>query len=589
MTGWNVQQHDSFPSRSALHRATLFGAALLAAWLLAPLAGMVHVEGFSASIDSLALHLASGSLLDYDRQFPFNLDYFLATRSGVVVILAALHRCFADAGEWPFRVVMLTGFAGVVVGSVVLVRRWAGVGAGLAVGALLLMPGVSESAFFYNDNVLSSGLAIAALALLATGASPRVAARALVAGLLFGAAVACRSDALVVAPAFLGVSWMRRRHPRALLASLSCVAVGALVVLAMLYAAFGFTLVDSLAAARHAVQSWSRGPSLKTHAATLVFFIGLPAIVLGAIGFGLLVKRRDRVLVLTVAGMPLLYNLVYLGKAWEARSFLPMTPFFAALVCLGARWAIDHASRIQRVVLVALLAIVWIAPPLRIATHDGPREVVGRLWAPVLWSAWQQQRRADTEGFESFARGLTTATLVMTSDWNADRYLHLALQDAGFRTIGTLGGPACGRVVETFSRGDVVVRHLRLHVPFVAIHPAYLPLRYDTFVAACGEAPARTFQAGSLATLRDAGMADRWTPFSMEQVPTLRFLPPVVTEPDGVAPLDGPALRRLRHHWEAQATQSIAADGAVLPALLPASSHAIDAWFAPILRSLHAS
>lgn len=598
--GWNAfkhkrehLQHVSFLSSGSLRRRLAIAlSALLGVWLLSPLGGMVHVEGFSASIDSLALHLAHGTLLDYDRQFPFNLDYFVATRAGVVVALAALHYLAPDAGEWPFRVVMLIGFAGVVAGTVVLVRRWTGLNGLYAAVALLLMPGVSESGFFFNDNVISSGLAVMAMALLVARSSRTFTWRAFASGILLGAAIACRSDALLVAPAIVGILWTRRAGPRVFVAGLAWVAVGVLIVFAALYAAFGLTLLDSLGAAHRAVLLWSRGPSLKAHVLTLLFFLGVPGVVLGAIGLGVLARGRDRVVAATVIGTLLLYNLAYLGKAWEVRSFLPMTPFFAVLVCLGVQWAIRRASRVERAALVFVIVVVMIAPPIRIATHDGPREVVGRLWSPFLWTAWQRERRADEQGFERFARGLTarpdSSTLVVTSNWNADRYLHLALQDAGFVPVATAGPTRCASLVETVARGPVVVRHLRLHVPFVAIYPAYVPARYDAFVASCGGQPDEAVYLASLATLHQEGLGDRATAFSTQRVASLALLPLVTTEPDGVATLDGPALSRLRSSWGTAATNSIAADGAALPALLPVDPRAIARSFAPSLERLHA-
>ena len=47
---------------------------LAAAWLLHPIVTPAHVEGFSASIVSLALHLNDGELASYDRLLAANLE-----------------------------------------------------------------------------------------------------------------------------------------------------------------------------------------------------------------------------------------------------------------------------------------------------------------------------------------------------------------------------------------------------------------------------------------------------------------------------------------------------------------------------------
>lgn len=146
---------------------------IAAIWLLSPLTAIQHVEGFSATIDSLALHLVQdGSLRPYDRVFPFNLEFFATSRAGAIAALSGLHAVAPGAGDGAFKLLVVVGLLLLAVGSMQVIRVWTGTGWLAAGAALVLMPGVFESSFIYNDNVLSSGLAATSLALLREG--PRV-------------------------------------------------------------------------------------------------------------------------------------------------------------------------------------------------------------------------------------------------------------------------------------------------------------------------------------------------------------------------------------------------------------------------------
>src|SRR5215210_7699054 len=111
------------------------GVLLVGAWMLHPILTPAHVEGFSASIVSLALHLNAGQLADYDRLYPANLEYFTLSRLGTVTFLSVL-----------------------TTSSFVLVRRWTSAPSIVVVVALLLIPGLAESSFFYNDTIFAAAL-----------------------------------------------------------------------------------------------------------------------------------------------------------------------------------------------------------------------------------------------------------------------------------------------------------------------------------------------------------------------------------------------------------------------------------------------
>jgi hypothetical protein len=85
---------------------------------------------------------------------------------------------------------------------------------------------------------------------------------------------------------------------------------------------------------------------------------------------------------------------------------------------------------------------------------------------------------------ESFER--PTLTAVLTDGWDADRYLHLQLQRAGFRIedIGALPTP-CAKAGELFVRGSARVLHLRLHQPFLPAPAQYASERLSELALPC--------------------------------------------------------------------------------------------------------
>ena len=142
------------------------GVLLAAAWLLSPIVAPTHVEGFSASIVSLALHLNHGHVTDFDRLNPANLEYFAHSRLGIVLLESILTGPLRTDGDAALRLITWSGFVGLVISSFLLVRRWSGAPAIEVVVLLLLIPAVAESAFFYNDTIFAAALGVTALALV---------------------------------------------------------------------------------------------------------------------------------------------------------------------------------------------------------------------------------------------------------------------------------------------------------------------------------------------------------------------------------------------------------------------------------------
>jgi hypothetical protein len=462
---------------------------VIVAWLAYPMLTPVHVEGFSASIESLALHLATGSFGDYDRLHPANLEFFALTRLGNIVFVAGLIRWLGISSEWAMRATMWIGFATLIYASVVLVRRWTDAPVAGVVAVLALIPGITESAFFYNDNVLSAALAIAALAIL--GSSTRISTTA-IAGLFFGSGTIARLDAVLLAPAVALIAY--EQHPR-LDGDFARRAVvfttTALLPVVVVPAAFDASILDVVRISNYGVVLWQLAPSLAPHAREFAYFVGMPAALLMAFGILRLVRSRAVYRMALLVGVPLFFNLVGLGKILRARQLLPMTPFFAALVILGVRYLSDDTEgsrlRLRLAVVIVGVAILF-GPVARLQISDGPRVPYGRFWSPPLWTRWQGAVRANMADLAQLVdhSGRAATTAILTDSWDADRYLHLELQREGF-TVEDINDvqPRCAKAGELFRRGSSHLLHLRLHQPFLPSPTSLAAMRLDRLALPC--------------------------------------------------------------------------------------------------------
>jgi hypothetical protein len=75
---------------------------------------------------------------------------------------------------------------------------------------------------------------------------------------------------------------------------------------------------------------------------------------------------------------------------------------------------------------------------------------------------------------------------IITDTWDADRYLHLALQETGYRQLmdGETSA-ACRKTAETFAKGDRRIMHIRLHQPFLPNWPQLAAARLDAWATPC--------------------------------------------------------------------------------------------------------
>jgi hypothetical protein len=245
------------------------------------------------------------------------------------------------------RLVMWGGTLVLALASAALVRRWTGAPRAAAAAALLVLPGAVETTFFFADNVLASALAVSALALVAA-VGRRSAAALVAAGVLLGLGVLTRADAVLLSPAvpLLLVAPERDRGgglaglvDRGMVWRTAVVAAVTLATMSAVLGAFHSTYLDVLHISGHITTLWKKGLVTKQMVVESALFLGVPGVVLSVAGAWQVARQRAHPEVLLLVGVPVLFATVYFGRIFTARQLLPLTPFFAALVVWGWRWA----------------------------------------------------------------------------------------------------------------------------------------------------------------------------------------------------------------------------------------------------------
>lgn len=490
-------------------------AALIAcgAWLCWPALYPVHVEGFSAAIVALGIHLGQGTLPDFFPSQPINTEYFGLTKLGAVLGIAGLAK-LGIPGETAMRLLMALGALLLAGGSARLVRHWTGAPWLLICSILLLIPGVAESSFFFNDNVLGAGLLVAALAIFCD--RQRVAA-ALATGVLIGMAVAVRTDLVLVAPAILLMAWERQPLRRAAAAT-AIAAAASIVTLCLIYALVGASPLDAVRAGGAAVELWAKPGDAQKQFQSLLLFLGLPALVLCIFGVRTVLAAADWRRPVLLFGIPLLTNLALAGKIWEVRQLLVLTPFLAAVAVQGALVLVTDWNRGRRLAPAAIgaaMAAILLAPPALRYGSDGPRAMIGRAWAIRDWAEWQAGVRNNFALIDrviaAAPRGRTLA--VVTDYWDEDRYLHLRLVEQGFRAAAQ--PRPCDAIGQSMAKDGRTILQLSPHQAFLpnaeALHaprlaelalPCLRALRPATVLVASADQVARLTQPADGAPIR---------------------------------------------------------------------------------------
>jgi uncharacterized membrane protein YqjE len=466
------------------HRLAYWGLlAALAAWLFSPARHPVHVEGFSASIVALGIHLAQGTLADFFPSQSFATEYFGLTKLGAVLGVAGFVK-LGLTGEAAMRMLMVLGTILLVGGSARLVRHWSGAPWPIVFGVLLLIPGVVETSFFFNESMLGAGLLMTALALFC---ARRNLAATLTAGALIGMAIAVRTDLILMTPAVLLIACERETLRKAAITT-TLVGIATLASLWLIYASVGASPLDAVRAGAKAVELWDRSGDLPRQAQSLLLFLGLPTLMLYLLGIrtSFAAQRWPRLTLLF--GMPLFFNLVLAGKIWEVRQLLPLTPFFATLAAHGVQrlvtdWRLGH--RRTAAAFGAMIAAILLVPPAIIYPADGPRALFGRIGSITSWHIWQANIRRNFALIDRvIAMAPTGQRLVVLTDyWDEDRYLHLRLLEQGFRA--TAQPRACDIIGQSMTKNGRIVLQISPHQNFLRTWETLHGPRLAHLVAPC--------------------------------------------------------------------------------------------------------
>jgi hypothetical protein len=442
-------------------------AAILTSWLLFPLLTPVHVEGFTASVASLALHLDRDLITNFDVLQPLNTEYFGLSKLGWVLGTAGLIK-LGLRSEWAMTVLNWTGLFGLCFASIILVRKWTRAPVLLIMAGLLLLPGISESAFFFNDNILSSSLAALALAALYL---PRLELGAAICGLLFGFAVLTRTDTILIGVAVPLILWERLHQIRATALALAVSGLFGSVALAGTLALFHVSIFDLFRVTQAAVASWNRDEQVTRPILMAAYFLGLPGALLVICGLVTILRRKDWLVAARLLAAPLLYALLIGSKLWETRQFLPLTPFILALAIGGFRsiWSREGIlGTVLRGVVGALLCLSLLGPAAAGSFDEGPRALTGRLANVEQWRRWQTDVDDEFMLLRAIPKRATGGhpTAIIADFWTEDRYSHLVLEEAGF-AVKPSANSDCASIAEHFVKGSREIYLIRPHQSYV--------------------------------------------------------------------------------------------------------------------------
>ncbi len=416
-------------------------AVCIGAYLLSPVLFSQHLEGYTANLRAITLVWQRGRLADFDSITPIIVQYLFATRSGVILLLSFVDRAFGHPGDAGFRGLVIASFLLLAASSVVVARRWGRLGTAACVIGFVAIPGLVDTGSFFNDNIISAALGMAALAAASrSGSIPACAAS----GVLLGAATLCRTDALALCPAIAGVVWLQHGRLAPLLRRGFACAAGFLFASAVGYAATGTTLIDAL---HIPIQFVPPRIGIVFRLTIFALFIGLPAFVLLGMGVVLNVRRHVvqsfdvRWSLLFLAYPAFILGIAILRLSTEVRYLYPLlAPFYLVHVGRGLEFLLDvlrgqGATRRLGIAVASGLVLVSVLPPDTFV-RDGPHATYGRLWMPLLWFRWQASVARSLRQVDQLAAKADTdpQMLVISTHFNDEFFFRLRLLERGFES-----------------------------------------------------------------------------------------------------------------------------------------------------------
>ena len=455
---------------------------LVALYLLLPLLTSVHVEGFTAQIQIGAVAANAGRLHDANLLYPLHAEFFFLTRTGVVLLLRFL-MWIVGTGDVAFRILVILSFALFTVTTLAIARRHSGHRIPVLAAAFLLIPGLAELGFYFNDNVVSAALGMLGLFLLPRPQDTAAIGRGLragLAGMALGLAIVSRPDALLLLPVAAGLVWMETTSLKRLVETGLLIGIGMLVAFWFCYVASGVTVLEAIQIGRYfdAIQASYRRYS--TSVLMFLLFFGLPGLVLSPLGAWQFLRGATTRQKLVLLVLPAILLAFTVRSATETRHIYPLlAPFVVihgahGLAWVGAALKGGGAGRRVAAAWLGVLALVWLAPPILVPVSDGPRPIIGRIWSPLLWLRWQSAMNATLDTAGALAATTARRSVVLTTSFNPDHFMRLRLWQAGWQPrTPAAAWPGCSGGFETWGRGQQELDHIRTENPqLMAREPA---------------------------------------------------------------------------------------------------------------------
>jgi Dolichyl-phosphate-mannose-protein mannosyltransferase len=458
---------DAAQLKSRVHLAVIGIILLFCAYLAWPAFNAVHLEGFTAQTESIAMLKSRASEVAHDPYLPLVTQFIFQTRSAVIDILSIVYKIFPAAGDLAFQGLVLISFILLILASIIFAKRWGGTPPIVALLALMLAPGIPESAFFFNDNIVSAAFSTIALALISKKSNK---IEWLLAGIFSGMAILSRADAIFVMPMIIGILLysIKSNRERFISGLIVCITVAMVLIISAII--HEFSLIDVFITAKKFVffstdnmrWFWIR-----------ILFIGIGTLPFLVIGLWLMYRRlkneQSYVGILTFVIYPVLLA-VFAPKATEIRYIFPiLAPMVALHVGNGLKWVYEQymtgESRRRRysVALILFAFSVAILPPTQLKMFDGPRATIGRLWTPVLWGQWQDSVKESMKRSRGLVNALNDKKLniLISTHYNDEFYLRLRLIEDGFNPMtASAQYPGCNGF-SLFKKGESIVAHIR--------------------------------------------------------------------------------------------------------------------------------
>ena len=434
-----------------------------------------YVEAYVARLQSMALLQHQHLLRLDDQAYPINTELLYITRIGMVWLMQAAMLLFHSTAIWVLRVITIASFILLAGSSIWFARTWSRVSYAACAAAFVLTPGLVEPSFFIADNLISASLASFAFALVGRSLTlPRW----LAIGMLLALAMLIRLDAVLVVPAFVGLLWLSSRNFKRVSEAVLLAALGAGLIFLLSYLLTGVSLPLQFKVGR-LFSHINNNPAiyqtglLKTRLLIFFGFFGLVTLPLLCVGAWQNWVRKGHQWSYILTLLPLAFYLLVIPHANEIRDFCILgAPFVVHQTAGGWEWLFNQASspvlrqRLIAGAMTLLFTVVLFGPPY-ISMRDGPRTLFGRAYSPIFWKQWQGRTLSMIDSLQMLVNAIQRGqdVLVISSQFEPDRYLHLRLLQEGFFLDKVSQEDGC-RSIETFHKMDRRISIVRTENPY---------------------------------------------------------------------------------------------------------------------------